>query len=200
MVNLESVADPKGHEIRSTSEPTVMLAAYQELCTSYHAIDDFRMKLLGLLPLASLVGVFLLDGDKLLAAQPAATLTKELVGFGSIFAASLTVALFSYELRGIRRCHNLIREGLHLEQKLGIDHGQFHVCMDEHNDQARITSALNAKFAACTIYSLVFAAWLFIALRFGFDIEARTCAAWAIGTGIGLAGVTSLVVQRFTST
>ena len=32
---------------------------YREPCTSYRAIDDFRMKLLGLLPLATGAGIFL---------------------------------------------------------------------------------------------------------------------------------------------
>ena len=34
-----------------------LLAAYSEVCKSYHAIDDFRMKLLGFLPLASIVAI-----------------------------------------------------------------------------------------------------------------------------------------------
>ncbi|MCA1576672.1 MAG: hypothetical protein LC794_04825 [Acidobacteria bacterium] len=32
----------------------IQLAAYEEVCNSYHAIDDFRTKLLGILPIASL--------------------------------------------------------------------------------------------------------------------------------------------------
>lgn len=176
-----------------------LLSAYQELCKSYHAIDDFRMKLLGLLPLASLVGVFLLKSD-VLVAGPATSVSQELIAFGAIFAGLLTIALFSYELRGIKRCHNLIREGLHLEKQLGIGHGQFFVCDREHNDQGRITSALNAKCAACTIYSLVFAAWLFIALRFGFNIHTATCALWAGALGSVLAAITYFAVRRFTST
>jgi hypothetical protein len=70
------------------------------------------MKLLGTLPLASLIGVFLLNNDALLAA-PMTVASHELIGFGAIFEGLFTVALFSYELRGIRRCHNLIREGQH---------------------------------------------------------------------------------------
>jgi len=35
-------------------------AAYAQVCTSYHAVDDIRMKLLGLLPIATGTGVFLL--------------------------------------------------------------------------------------------------------------------------------------------
>jgi hypothetical protein len=34
--------------------------AYQELCNSYRAVDDFRMKLLAFLPLATGTGVVLL--------------------------------------------------------------------------------------------------------------------------------------------
>jgi hypothetical protein len=30
-----------------TSRPDYLLNAYNELCSSYHAIDDFRTKLLG---------------------------------------------------------------------------------------------------------------------------------------------------------
>lgn len=183
---------------RNTSTLDAHLAAYQELCKSYHAIDDFRMKLLGLLPLASLVGVFLLQADTISLTETETG--RELVGFASIFAALLTIALFSYEMRGIRRCHNLITEGLHLETVLGIGHGQFHVCSEEHADPSRITSALNAKFAACTIYSLVFASWLFMALRFGFDVKTMTCCLWAVGVGFVLACLTYFFVHRYTST
>jgi hypothetical protein len=41
--------------------------AYEEICTSYHAIDDIRMKLLGLLPIATGAGVFLLLNKDVLA-------------------------------------------------------------------------------------------------------------------------------------
>jgi hypothetical protein len=34
------------------------------VCESYHAIDDFRMKLLGLLPVATATGVFILLSGK----------------------------------------------------------------------------------------------------------------------------------------
>jgi hypothetical protein len=43
-----------------------LLAAYAEICKSYHAIDDFRMKLLGLLPFTSLAGILLLSKDTVL--------------------------------------------------------------------------------------------------------------------------------------
>ena len=39
-------------------------AVYDRTCESYHAVDDFRMKLLGPLPIATGSGVFLLLGGK----------------------------------------------------------------------------------------------------------------------------------------
>ena len=173
-----------------------LLAAYEEICKSYHAIDDFRMKLLGLLPLASLVGVLLIGKTDLLA-----DLThgegNELLGFAAIFAAMLTLALFGYEVRGIQRCHNLITEGKHLEQQLGIGHGQFNVCEEEHAHSP--LRALNAKLIACVIYSLVLAGWLFIALRFGFGIETHTCVLWAIASGLVVAGLNYFLVRKLTA-
>src|SRR5262245_11829668 len=108
---------------RSLSDEA-LLATYGEVCRSYHAIDEFRMKLLGLLPLASLIGVVLLDNDKVItnAVSPGTT-QNELVRFAAVFAAALTFALFLYEVRGIRRSHNLVMEGKHLEALMGIDHG-----------------------------------------------------------------------------
>jgi hypothetical protein len=45
-------------------KPENLLTAYRELCTSYRAIDDFRTKLLGFLPLATGTGIFFLVNDK----------------------------------------------------------------------------------------------------------------------------------------
>ena len=42
----------------------VRLAAYTELCRSYHAIDDFWAKLLAILPIASGAGGVLLLANK----------------------------------------------------------------------------------------------------------------------------------------
>ena len=173
------------------------LAVYSEICRSYHEIDGFRMKLLGLLPLTSLVGVFLLDRNKVVAdfslSDPSA---RVLVGFAAIYAAMLTLALFLYEVRGIRRTHNLITEGKHLELLLGVDHGQFHVCEAEH--QRSSLKALNAKLIACVIYSLVFSGWFFLALRFGFGRETRTCALYATGAGMMIAAFTYFLVRKLT--
>jgi hypothetical protein len=191
----QKAAGDSEYEIRKMA----LLAAYGEVSKSHHAIDDFRMKLLGYLPLASLVGVFLLDVDNLIAREPANSVSSELIGFAAMFALSLTLALFSYEIRGIRRCHNLIVEGQHIEDQLGIGHGQFHVCAEEHKDPSAVAKVLNAKLAACTIYSLVFAGWLFIALRFGFGIGTLTCSVCAVVVGLLITLATFLAVRKLTA-
>jgi len=176
-----------------------LLAVYAEVCRAYHAIDDFRMKLLSLLPLASLVGLLLLENGNLFQEDPT-DVSKQVVGFSAIFASALTLALFSYEIRGIRRTHLLIEEGKHLEEQLYIEHGQFHVCTkDGSHEGLSPGDVANSKLAACAIYSLVVAGWLFIALRFGFDIETRTCCLWAVSSAALIAGLTYWAVLKWTS-
>ena len=75
---------------------------YQEACKNHGAIADFRGKLLGLLPVASGSGVFILLG----------TLNNQtvLAPIG-LFGVAVTLGLFVYELRGIEDCTMLRRRG-----------------------------------------------------------------------------------------
>src|SRR5437879_3219394 len=87
---------------------------YQELCTSYRAIDDFRAKLLGFMPLATGTGIFLLkDAPK-----------EYLLPIG-VFGFFVTLGLLAYEVYGINKCDALIRAGKRIECKLGVENGQF---------------------------------------------------------------------------
>src|SRR6266576_1598889 len=105
--------------------------AYERVCESYHAIDDFRMKLLGLLPVATGTGVFLLLNSNTALLGPVPdnkanqhqTLEVFLTAAGLI-GLTFTVGLFAYELFGIKRCHYLIQTGKRLEIALKV-HGQF---------------------------------------------------------------------------
>jgi hypothetical protein len=175
-----------------------LLGVYEEICKSYHALDDFRMKLLGLLPLASLVGIFGLGNESLFA--QATPLSRHLIAFIGIFAATFTLALFLYEIRGILRCHDLIQRGKDLESELQIK-GQFFVCVEAHECQRsgrrieRIRGFFDAKLAACVIYSTVFAAWIFTVLRFGLSWEIKGCALSALALGL-LFGLASFFLVR----
>jgi len=71
---------------------------YQEVCSSFHAIADFRAKLLGFLPLASGAGIFLLLNRSLTDGTE-----QYLLPIG-VFGFAVTLGLFFYELRGIQKC------------------------------------------------------------------------------------------------
>jgi hypothetical protein len=86
-------------------------AAYRELSEAFRQLDDFRAKILGLLPLASGVGIFaiLKDGSD---AVPATL---------GILGAVVTLGLGVHEFRTILRCKALIDAGQELEKALGLD-------------------------------------------------------------------------------
>ncbi|MFL5381664.1 MAG: hypothetical protein ACJ8GN_04000 [Longimicrobiaceae bacterium] len=171
-----------------------LLAAYAEVCLSYHAIDDFRTKLLGILPISSLAGILLLGKDSLFAGNNSSAL--QLVGFGSFFAAAFTLGLFLFEIRGILRCHHLIERGEELERELKV-RGQFFVCKQQHGRDSSVERIFNAKVAASAIYSLVFSAWLFMALKFSFGVTIVGCGLTATILGGALAvGTFNLLSRR----
>ena len=145
-----------------------LMEAYKLLCSSYHAIDDFRAKLLGFLPLATGTGLFFLI-NKLNAPATDTVLAAKLtipVGTESLFVASgvfgvfITLGLFAFELNGIKNCGALIEAGKEMEKLLGIT-GQF-----SNLPRAVKAVVVNEPFAAGVIYSAVLASWSFFALHF----------------------------------
>lgn len=171
-----------------------LLKAYDEVCRSYHAIDEFRTKLLGILPISSLAGILLLGKDNLFTGAGSGS-QQQLVGFASFFATAFTLALFLFEIRGILRCHHLIRRGADLERDLKVK-GQFVVCANQHDSDAATERIFNAKVAASAVYSLVFSAWLFMALRFTFGLHIVGCGLTATILGGALAVGTHHLVSR----
>ena len=127
---------------------------YRELCSSYRAIDDFRAKLLGFLPLASGAGIFLLvSGD--IGDRNEHFLTP--VG---VFGMLVTLGLFAYEIYGIKRCGALIEAGVRLECSLKVRDGQF------RQRPRQVAGLINEPVAAAIIYPAVLAAWMYLALAF----------------------------------
>jgi hypothetical protein len=124
---------------------------YQQLCDSYRAIDDIRMKLLGLLPIATGAGIVVLtDGGK---STPAKGLSASI----GIFGLVATIGLFSYELHGIKKCAYMIDAGKQIEKRLNI-YGQFQRRPHE------VAGFIDEPFAASIIYPAALAGWLFFAL------------------------------------
>jgi hypothetical protein len=142
------------------SQGESLKTAYDQLCMSYRAIDDFRAKLLGFLPLASGTGLFLLLTN----------LTPERQRFlGPIgaFGFLVTLGLFSYEIYGITKCGALIKTGKWMEGLLHIN-GQF------ISRPREVAHLIDEPFAAGIIYPTVLAAWAYLALVF-----TQPEAAWA---------------------
>lgn len=132
--------------------------AYQEVCKSYHATNDFRARLLGLLPLVSGVGIFFLLSDTLTDPSKRAFASQFLGPIG-IFGCVVTIGLLFYELRGNQRRERLRAVGKKIESQLGVE-GQF------THHPPHIAGFIGHTSAARVIYSAVFAAWMFVALAF----------------------------------
>jgi hypothetical protein len=71
---------------------------YKELCSSYRAVDDFRGKLLGFLPLASGTEVFLLIHGPTKSDVPPNGPSHRLGAFGML----VMIGLFVFAIYGIR--------------------------------------------------------------------------------------------------
>ena len=149
----------------NTEIPANLRTIYTELCNSYRAIDDFRTKLLGFLPLVTGTGLFFLVTDK-----EKIDLAQSYLGPIGIFGFVITLGLFVYEFYGINKCGALIEAGIELEKALNISHGQF---------TKRPPNFINEPLAAGVIYPAVLSAWTFVALAFSqYQLVARH---WAIG-------------------
>jgi hypothetical protein len=148
-------SDPLPPRETNFAEPkdNILKDAYQQVCTSYHKIDDFRATLLGLLPLASGAGIFLLHSGS----QNLSNETKEYLGPIGVFGMVVTLGLFAYEFYGIKKCDALIGAGKQIEGQLGID-GQF------ISRPRGVLRYINEPFAAGIIYPAVLAAWVYLAL------------------------------------
>jgi hypothetical protein len=150
----------------NTQKNSNQMEAYKLLCSSYHAIDDFRSKLLGFLPIASGTGIFFLQEkipwDKftgnncdLLEAK-----AKNIFTAGGSFGFLVTLGLFAFELYGIKKCCALIQAGKRMEESLKITNGQF------TKRPQNIAGIINEPFASGVIYSAALAAWSFFELLF----------------------------------
>jgi hypothetical protein len=144
----------------SVNPPASVPELYGRVCESYHAVDDFRMKLLGLMPVATGTGVFLLlNGNTDLIGSNSNERLSQALGAIGIFGFLFTFGLYTYELFGVKKCHYLIETGKRLEAYLGI-RGQF------RSRPRYIARIFNVPFASSIIYPTSMAAWLFLALFF----------------------------------
>lgn len=143
-------AKTKTETVNEKHLPTV----YEQICTSYHAIDDFRAKLLALLPFATGAGIFLLLNKDAVTSD-----SKPFFGPIGLFGFVITLGLFVYEIYGIRKCHALIVSGKQIE-------GWLHIAGPFTGRPREVLSFINEPFASGIIYPAVMAAWTYIGLVF----------------------------------
>lgn len=125
---------------------------YEQVCQAHKAIEDFKAKLLALLPIASGAGIFLLLGDNITP-----EVKPHFVAVGT-FGALVTIGLFIYDLRGVHRCNALIDCGKALEAELGKSRGPF-----SSPRKPVLKGFVSLTWASLMIYPAVIGAWSYVA-------------------------------------
>jgi hypothetical protein len=164
----------KGSKSMSDLSSEGLKTIYEQVCEAHKAVEDFKAKLLALLPIASGAGIFLLLSDRITRdAKP------HLVAIG-IFGALVTVGLFLYDLRGIHRCDALIECGKELEEELqeGKSRGPF-----SSPQTPVLKKFVSLTWASLIIYSAVIGAWSYVAY---------------IGRGFAPGGIKALLISGAT--
>jgi hypothetical protein len=161
------------------------------------------MKLLSLLPIASIVGLLALG--KSLPSASQAPLQPEAVGYIGIFSGLFTLGLFAYEVRGLLMCHDYSLTGAAIEAAMEVE-GQFTYCNEKRQQicyngivKRPLARLVNANFTSCFVYSLVFAAWFFVGLHYATDLHIHKCVYWAVSLGATLTIVSSYSLHLLTT-
>jgi hypothetical protein len=157
---------------------------YQAICTSYNAINDWRAKLLGFLPLASGAGIFFLLNSSFttVTTQGKSTtittpLTQYLLPIG-VVGALVTFGLFIYDIRAIQLRTSLVEAGKAIEADQPKPDGQF-----THRPRG-YGHVLSDTLGSTLIYFAVIAGWLFLGLIFHSSL-----AGWLFAGGVFIIGV-----------
>src|SRR5437763_2009149 len=157
-------------------------ALYQEVCNSYRALDDLRMRVLGFLPLVSGVGIFFLLNNSVIGTSSrgqSTSFAQFLLPLGLI-GAIVTVGLFFYDLRAMQLRRSLVTTGYEIEHSLGIA-GQF------TNRPSHRFGFIGDTGGSTLIYTVVISGWVFSAL-----IPISPLAAWIAAVILFLFGVTTV--------
>jgi len=167
-----------------TEKPTeeTLRFEYEEICKSHQAITDFRGKLLGLLPLASGVGIFLLL-DKSATSKAQLLLPAGVFVTAGVFGAAVTIGLYFYEHRGMKECILLRKNGANVEHELKLPekYSRF---------QGNVPGFVGPQGAGPIVYFAVVGGWLFVSL-YGF---LKTRPGWEQVAGSLIVGAYLIVV------
>lgn len=158
-----------------------MLAVYAQVGDNYRQIDDLRLRLLALLPLATGTGLLVLLGGHTVSAA---------IGVpAGVFGMAATLSLYFYELHGIEKCAHFIDRGAQLENDLGVP-GSF------TNRPHQIFGIVSELLPSELIYPASFAGWLFLALYHAGPVarNVATIAVFVVGTATSM--ITVAVMEK----
>jgi hypothetical protein len=130
-----------------------LVIAYQELCNRHQQIDDFRGKLLALLPIASGAAALVL------LRSSSSVVEKYLLPIG-VYGIVITFGLFIYELHGIAVCKQIMEQAGDLEAALDIPEYSRQYLDRNRNFLHRV---IEVEMASWIVYLSVIAGWLYIA-------------------------------------
>jgi hypothetical protein len=131
---------------------------YPEVCKTLSGIDDFRARLLALLPISSGAGIFLLLG---------ADANGHYLGAIGLVGFLASLGLFVYELGQSAICRHLIAAGELLEKDMRLTKGQFLDRPTLFKKRPKPLEALGITtwvgVASWLVYLTVLAAWAYLA-------------------------------------
>jgi hypothetical protein len=161
-----------------------VLAVYAELGNNYRAIDDLRLRLLALLPLATGTGILVFLGRPAVDSSPYVAIP---VG---VFGIVATICFYFYELHGVEKCAHFIHRGQQIERQLRV-RGSF-----RERPQA-VHKVVSELLPTMVVYPVSLATWLFVTLsawrQHWFGADARVVAAVTAGI-LGVAASVALVL------
>jgi hypothetical protein len=145
-------ANPSMFYLHSHPSDEEVAMVYQQICTGYQNIEDFRSKLLALVPFvtaSSFVATIFSNPTK------SSMLTNLVLPFGAL-GALITLGLYIYELENTHRLALLAARGQRIERHMNI------VGVFNHPS----SPLLNDYTAADLIYLVTIAGWVCLALWF----------------------------------
>ncbi|MFW9997750.1 MAG: hypothetical protein ACFFD4_37265 [Candidatus Odinarchaeota archaeon] len=133
----------------------VLPLLYQEICTSWRMLTDVRFKLLGLVPLVSVVAwVGLATGFDI--NNPFLFLGYAIIAF---LAHRIIIGIRIYDLRNDELYDDLISRGRRIEKEMGIDTGLFRGRKKTDKDKMYMKIEIKHGKATSLIYESVLLGW-----------------------------------------
>jgi hypothetical protein len=135
---------------------------YDKCSEGYHRVDDFRSKLLTLLPLSSGIAIL---GSLFIEQKTGSkfTLNGHNIAIG-LFGFIVTIGLLIYELKGIEKCTQFIKLGKWIEAQMDGNVSYGDARKGYFTELLTGNEYVNEPVASAIVYSIVLALWSYVFL------------------------------------